>query len=1556
MTPVPPHDELRARRRELAQLDARLGQVMAERSAAEAELRAAQLSADRTVVDQSRQRVLAAERHLRDIRRRTTTTEETIGDLRRTLYPTLEATFRDLETSQPILLLPVRLEARFAWQDPATNEHTFERPSGTVAPLLLVRIYPDDIHVESHRRALSPDEGRWRDRFRARLAHAIDRGDFIEAWSELLDHLPASRAAWIGDPRAGPVLAGPADWQGRGMVRVLPDRWMGVAWTDQDVLTAESELAREVLRVAPDPAAAHGGTDDPNLRWLWDFRAALTAGMALQMPMTATSSTTAPRVRRLVVFGVRASSPPGEAATELTALLDAHHFTDGLAFLRPGAPTNNTPGTRVDHTSRPDAIHVFEVEGDMAPLRPHRTLVDNPASDGAQTAELLGLDRSVFGHVEGADRLAHRLGPGVQVRLILARAVEPTVRRLLGPRFADPQADAAVEELIGFFVQHVTGVGPLPVLRVGNQPYGILPTTVLHAHADDDMHDLFGGLTDALDRIRALVWEPAVDHVPRIGGEHPSGHAGKLLDILRTDGATTGAWVRIAAPRRLAQAILGTYGISMATTRAEIMQLLSQLGMAVSGHAPPELVDTVFLTGPVQVDLPFANTGDSDPAASPAALRDALELIALMKLSLADFDLLSLSAGDRGTGQPQSLLLALGRLAVLATADRACRRLLGADGIDPAIIEAWDREVLTPADPLARLSDRLAAELSFTPGQPIHRLLLGPNAPPDADPLQSVRSALRALARPDPATPDATYPPELLDMILRTELGLLSHRLDAWYTGLATRRLLDRRAGQAAGTYVGAWGVLEDLVPKALVEHQGTTAPGTVGKVYTEPTNAGYVHAPSASHATAAAVLRCAHLAHHADLDGGAFSIDLSSRRVRRARWLLDGIRNGQPLSALLGYQIERQLKHTAPQLIDVVRRAAPLVANKLTSPAGPVENVAAENVVDGLALLGKAGYSTTTPISSTKLQQVPGLADIADAQVVEAAVLDAIDAVDAVADVLLADGVLQQVQGNPARAGGAVDSISAAPVAPAEPDIARSTRTGVVSTHRVCVALPPDDGTAPGDEAAGWATSPRARAEPSLERWARDALPRPADIVVPVAATEDGKTTYAGATLAELHQAVPNGTPLGWFRMSALDFVLLANPERSGPGDPLEERLLTMFRELGVTSTAAVLKTLSGRSTEPDAVPAGGWTAELFSLTEAIEIGDALRQLTLNARTLRAADLVPPGTPPTHEADLSAVGARLVTAQQELDQLATDLQAGSQDVTTFQGLLARADSFGLASCLLPLGSTPPQSSHRVLDDLNRVRAGAINEIQDRLNRARQIVVTSVDKAQECAEALFGRGFVILTGLSSIPETTPGYLEKSASPAGADAASARQFVSRSARVRVGVGRLDRHLGYADALHQHAPALTVTQLPLAAGDRWVALAFDPTTGEPLAGRLALMTHTPIPIGSSSLTGLLVDEWLETTPNRRETTSLTFHYDAPTSAAPNVFLLAVAPPATRWSPALLRETIVEALAIARLRAVDPDILDGMGQILPPLWTVENTAGDAASMNVLSLLGAG
>src|SRR5262249_507976 len=95
--------------------------------------------------------------------------------------------------------------------------------------------------------------------------------------------------------------------------------------------------------------------------------------------------------------------------------------------------------------------------------------------------------------------------------------------------------------------------------------------------------------------------------------------------------------------------------------------------------------------------------------------------------------------------------------------------------------------------------------------------------------------------------------------------------------------------------------------PMQVVEHPPA---GIIGPVYQSDANKGYVHAPSLAHAATAAVLRSGYLAHQQDGERGEspFAVDPSSDRVHRAKWMLDGVRQGQWLGGLLGYGLERGL------------------------------------------------------------------------------------------------------------------------------------------------------------------------------------------------------------------------------------------------------------------------------------------------------------------------------------------------------------------------------------------------------------------------------------------------------------------------------------------------------------------------------------------------------------------------------------------------------------------------------------------------------------------------
>jgi hypothetical protein len=159
-------------------------------------------------------------------------------------------------------------------------------------------------------------------------------------------------------------------------------------------------------------------------------------------------------------------------------------------------------------------------------------------------------------------------------------------------------------------------------------------------------------------------------------------------------------------------------------------------------------------------------------------------------------------------------------------------------------------------------------------------------------------------------------------------LDTCSHRPDAWVTSLATRRLDELRKTSPSGIRLGGYGWVEDVRPGS--RWQPVAAPpGIIGTVFQATANKGFLQAPSLTHAATAAILRSGYLAHLDEGQGNSFAVNLSSDRVRRAEWLLQGVRQGQPLGALLGYRFERQLQESVPPLDQYIARFRTLAGIK---------------------------------------------------------------------------------------------------------------------------------------------------------------------------------------------------------------------------------------------------------------------------------------------------------------------------------------------------------------------------------------------------------------------------------------------------------------------------------------------------------------------------------------------------------------------------------------------------------------------------------------------------
>jgi len=147
-----------------------------------------------------------------------------------------------------------------------------------------------------------------------------------------------------------------------------------------------------------------------------------------------------------------------------------------------------------------------------------------------------------------------------------------------------------------------------------------------------------------------------------------------------------------------------------------------------------------------------------------------------------------------------------------------------------------------------------------------------------------------------------------------------------------------------------------------------------------------------------------------------------------------------------------------------------------------------------------------------------------------------------------------------------------------------------------------------------------------------------------------------------------------------------------------------------------------------------------------------------------------------------------------------------------------------------------------------------------------------------------------------------------------------------------------------------PELVPVQLPRRAGDSWLALEHPAETD--LSGEHLLYTAR-YPAGfdpAAVICGLLVDEWTEVLPSDRATVGLAYHFDQPSSEAPQSLLLVT--PATGgkvWTWEDLRQAVPDTLRLARQRAVEPVHLDqgAVTRFLPATISAITTRGVSISL---------
>jgi hypothetical protein len=715
--------------------------------------------------------------------------------------------------------------------------------------------------------------------------------------------------------------------------------------------------------------------------------------------------------------------------------------------------------------------------------------------------------------------------------------------------------------------------------------------------------------------------------------------------------------------------------------------------------------------------------------------------------------------------------------------------------------------------------------------------------------------------------------------------------------------------------------------------------------LYEDSSSAGYVHAPSLAHAATAAVLRSGHLSHGRAADD-PFAVDLSSERVRSAIELFEGVREGQPLGALLGYRFERGLHENHPgqfldKYIPTFRELEPLAARKLIPSSEPLEAIAAANVVDGLKLLerwkkpGTAGIPWGTgdlPSETVRRSEY-------DAIVAELKSLD--QAVDAMADAATAESIYQLVQGNAARAGATPDAINRGEVSPPELEVARTPRSGIAVTHRLVTLV--DDVPA---GTAGWPSGsrnrPRAVAEPRLNAWLERALGNPAKVRCEAIWT-DGES---GQPLGGFARVPVHLVDLG---VAALDLLELSLAGGEPQQSELERRValhVVANPPANLPDEARLAISFARTASTP---------AAQRSFAELLESARVLRELITQARPLDRRDLEPPDTASSPSHDVAELKARVDSAVAGLSAAAAGNELSSQTPAELAAGLAKLADYGIPAAL--------PSPWADLEELKKQVDPAVAEAKRRVavaaEAAKRLSPAPPDHVKmqihiERLRAVLGDGFPALPLFTARASTQLDLaFSDSTKLQNGDSRQADRWLSRAARVRPGAARLEEALLYTQALDVPLQRnLAVAQLPYESNDRWLGL--PPTAQKPMrGGRLSLVAQRPRrgisrPLsGAEPLAGLMVDEWVEVVPARRETTALGFHYDAPDAQAPQAILLALSPdPSAPWDLGTLESILLETLELAKLRTVDQDALGEIGQFLPALLFGFNSNNEAVS----------
>jgi hypothetical protein len=785
------------------------------------------------------------------------------------------------------VLVPLRLETRFVGRGSPTRWR------------LRVRIVPDAVSITNHderpsEAELDAVEAMWR----AAGGHGLESAAGRRAWRDLAAAVGAERAAWLA--RTFPPVTGSG-----GQITITRPSETRTEMRAPRVLGLPPTLEIWIARGGQAPAQAARLTvltseidldlDDPTSTkqpWWTSFPEAVRVGLAAEIDLGMQSPDD---IDALYVVGIGGGDPG--------PLLAAQADSGRLGIVPPGSATNTVNGEA--------ALSLGDVDE-------WRRLVPVGPTVQAGTA-------AVSTTLAGAPLVRGVIG-GENDHRPLNRALVGTLwPALWGHSLANVWGfDSRADELGLWAADNLVPEGPLPSMRIEEQPYGLLPATSLRrwAAATGDpaiearLVPLVRGLVDA--------WAAAAER------QAAQRQGDGLRDLVRNPTAARYAW-RWMVPTTLAHALSFRFNQSVAAADLDSWwtRQARQTPRLDPAATPARQLVSVGWSHDVGVGL-------VEPADLPQGTTTGKGLSRLAGASVTELLAAGPVEGRPRTAPPwgTSLLTELARHSLLASSAAVARRVAGQPR---ALVEPVSVNVQTATE----------TETWATRLQPLD---LNRRGEPAVGVRRNVVDGLKALAKENVAD---------IDRGLRAALETATRRIDPWATAIAWRRL---QTLAAAPRTLGAYGWVDAPRPQTAGDHRFTLA-------------------PSIEQAAVTAVLRDRAL--H-DPDADRWRMTLASDAIRAALRLADDTRAGSHPTESLGQMVEAIVNR--PDVIDRLRAAFPTIQIFLRSDFrvrrvcnGAAVLDAAQNRPDDLRQLGVRAAQVTA------LQELAAAVDaLADLHVAE--------------------------------------------------------------------------------------------------------------------------------------------------------------------------------------------------------------------------------------------------------------------------------------------------------------------------------------------------------------------------------------------------------------------------------------------------------------------------------------------------------------------------------------------------------------------------------------------